>query len=84
MSKPNNRDVQTGGSYDLGYDSKKNKSLTPAHKIGVAAVGVVAIVVAFYVLSSLAGIIMTVVKIAVIVGIIYLVIKFLTGRKSSE
>ena len=80
MTTSDKRDIQTGNYSDLGYN-RKSKDLKPAHVVGVAAVGVVAVIVAFYVLSSLAGVIITVVKLAVIAAIIYAIVKFLTRKK---
>ena len=49
-------------------DSKKPATL--GHYVGVAAVAVIGAIVAFWILSSIVGIIFFIVKVAVVVGLI--------------
>lgn len=57
----------------MGKDVEPRRGKAPmsfTHAVAMAAVGVVGIIVAFWILSSLAGIIFFFVKLAVVVGLI--------------
>ncbi|MGD1011180.1 MAG: hypothetical protein ABR925_01410 [Acidimicrobiales bacterium] len=63
----------------LEPQSKQNRGLRPMHKLTVVATAVIAAIVAFWVLSSLVGIIAFLIKavvvVAVIGGVLYLVVR---------
>jgi hypothetical protein len=66
----------------MGRDVEKRESrgLRPIHTVGVVALGVVGVLIAFWVLSSIAGIVWGVVKAAIIVAVIAGVVWLLVRR----
>ncbi len=84
MGVSDNRNVQTGNYSDLSYNNKKSKALKPVHKVGIAAVGIVAVVIVVRVLLSVAGVIFHVIEIAAVVALIYAVIRLFMKHKTEN
>ena len=68
---------QTRGS----SPQRRSGGLRPLHTLAVVAVGVVGVLVAFWVLSSIAGIVWGLVKVVVIVGVLGGVVWLLRRRR---
>ncbi len=68
---------QTRGS----SPERRTGGLRPLHTLAVVAVGVVGVLVAFWVLSSIAGVIWGIVKVAVIVAVLGGLVWLLAGRR---
>jgi Flp pilus assembly protein TadB len=64
-----------------GDVDKRRAGLRPLHTLGVVALGVVGVLVAFWVLSSIAGIVWGLVKVVVIVGVLGGVVWLLRRRR---
>jgi hypothetical protein len=73
------RDVQPETSQGV---SKRNAGrLRPLHTLAVVAVGVVGVLIAFWVLSSIAGIVWGVVKVVVILAVLAGLVWLVLGRR---
>lgn len=68
---------QTRGS----SPERRTGGLRPLHTLAVVAVGVVGVLVAFWVLSSIAGVIWGIVKVLVIVAVLGGLVWLLAGRR---
>ncbi len=68
---------QTRGS----SPERRTGGLRPLHTLAVVAVGVVGVLVAFWVLSSIAGVIWGIVKVVVIVAVLGGLVWLLAGRR---
>ena len=68
---------QTRGS----SPQRRTGGLRPLHTLAVVAVGVVGVLVAFWVLSSIAGVIWGIVKVLVIVAVLGGLVWLLAGRR---
>ena len=76
------RDVEPdtrGGRQDA--PQRRSNRLRPVHTLAVVAVGVVGVLIAFWVLSSIAGIVWGLVKVVVIVGVLGGVVWLLRRRR---
>lgn len=62
-------------------DRRRSGGLRPLHTLAVVAVGVVGVLVAFWALSFIAGIVWGVVKVVVIVAVLAAVVWFFLGRR---
>lgn len=62
-------------------DRRRSRGLRPLHTLAVVAVGVVGVLVAFWALSFIAGIVWGLVKIAVIVAVVAGVVWLFAGRR---
>lgn len=51
-------------------DRRRSGGLRPLHTLGVVALGVVGVIVAFWVLSSIVGLVWAFVKVAVLVALV--------------
>jgi hypothetical protein len=73
------RDVeqQTQG----GAPRHRSGGIRPLHTLGVVAVGVIGVLIAFWVLSSIAGILWGFVKIVVILAVLAGLVWLLVGRR---
>jgi putative flippase GtrA len=70
-------DNRTGGQ----LERRRSRGLRPMHTLAVVAVGVVGVLVAFWALSFIAGLVWGVVKVAVIVAVIAGVLWLFLGRR---
>ena len=68
---------QTRGS----SPQRRSGGLRPLHTLAVVAVGVVGVLVAFWVLSSIAGVIWGIVKVIVIIAVVGGLVRLLAGRR---
>lgn len=73
------RDVEPGARGSV--ERRKSGGLRPLHTLAVVAAGVVGVLIAFWVLSSIAGIIWGIVKIAVIVAVVGGLVWLFMGRR---
>lgn len=64
-----------------GDVDKRRAGLRPLHTLGVVALGVVGVLVAFWVLSSIAGVIWGIVKVIVIIAVVGGLVWLLAGRR---
>ena len=62
-------------------DRRRPGGLRPLHTLAIVAVGVVGVLVAFWALSFIAGIVWGVVKAVVIVAVLAAVVWFFLGRR---
>jgi hypothetical protein len=62
-------------------DRRRSRGLRPLHTLAVVAIGVVGVLVAFWALSFIAGIVWGIVKVAVIVAVIAGVLWLFLGRR---
>lgn len=62
-------------------ESRRSGGLRPLHTLAVVAVGVVGVLVAFWALSFIAGIVWGLVKVVVIVALLAAVVWFFMGRR---
>ena len=60
---------------------RRHGGLRPLHTLAVVAVGVVGVLIAFWVLSSIAGLIWGVVKVVVILAVLGGLVWLLLGRR---
>lgn len=60
--------------------AERKHGLRPLHTIGVVAAFAVLVIIAFTVLSAIAGVVWTILKLAIIVAIIFLLARFLMRR----
>jgi hypothetical protein len=60
---------------------ERRSGLRPLHGLMLVAVGVVGVLVAFWVLSFIAGLIWSLVKLAVLVALVFGVLWFFLGRR---
>jgi hypothetical protein len=67
----------------MAKDIEKQRAggLRPRHTLGVVAVGVVGVLVAFWALSFIVGAVWVVVKLAVIAAVVYGVVRLMMGRR---
>jgi hypothetical protein len=70
-------DNRTGDQLDRG----RSRGLRPLHTLAVVAVGVVGVLVAFWALSFIVGIVWGIVKVAVIVAVVAGVVWLFMGRR---
>ena len=63
---------------------RRSGRLRPVHTLAVVAVGVVGVLIAFWVLSSIAGLIWGLVKVVVIVAVLAGLVWLLAGRRRRE
>ncbi len=68
---------QTRGS----SPQRRSGGLRPLHALAVVAVGVVGVLIAFWVLSSIAGMIWGIVKVVAIVAVVGGLVWLLAGRR---
>ena len=79
------RDVEPdtrGGRQDV--PQRRSNRLRPMHTLAVVAVGVVGVLIAFWVLSSIAGLIWGLVKVVVIVAVLAGLVCLFLGRRRRE
>lgn len=72
-------DLERGPGRDA--DRRRSGGLRPLHTLALVGVGVVGVLIAFWVLSSLASLIWGVVKVAVIAGVIGGLLWLFLGRR---
>ncbi len=70
-------DSQTRG----GSPQRRSGGLRPLHTLAVVAVGVVGVLIAFWVLSSIAGVLWGFVKVVVIIAVLGGLVWLLVGRR---
>ncbi len=70
---------QTGG----GSPQRRSGGVRPMHTLALVGVGVVGVLIAFWVLSSIAGVLWGIVKVVVIVAVLAGLVWLLFGRRRS-
>lgn len=71
------RNVQQAGS----IEKRSSAGLRPVHALAVVVAGVVGLLVAFWALSFIVGLVWGVVKVAVVVAVIAVLVRLFVGRR---
>ena len=65
----------------MAIEERKGSGLRPMHGLAMVAVGVVGVLVAFWALSFVAGIVWGIVKLAIVVAVVLGVFWLIVGRR---
>jgi hypothetical protein len=85
MARDIERDIEPDDRRDrVDVPRHRSNRLRPVHTLAVVAVGVAGVLIAFWVLSSIAGLIWGLVKVVVIVAVLAGLVWLLLGRRHRE